>query len=176
MPEPEHRIEAVVFPELRKSIHQLERAERDLEERLAGRAAALGGTGAPVSDPLYQRLFFILAGLRERRAGAEGELVRRAGASTREEGRPSMKTVVDRVELALDAALAMTFPASDPVAISVPEALAKPAAGESDRSNERMLELARRLGFEIQRAPDARTVVASPGLQRRPDPPRVKLF
>jgi hypothetical protein len=43
-----------------------------------------------------------------------------------------MKTVADCVDLALDAALGMTFPASDPVAISIPEVLAKPAAGESD--------------------------------------------
>jgi acetyltransferase len=43
-------------------------------------------------------------------------------------------------------------------------------------SNERMLGLARRLGFEIERAPDARTVVVSLDLQRRPDPPRVRLF
>jgi hypothetical protein len=43
-----------------------------------------------------------------------------------------MKTVADRVELALDAALGMTFPASDPVAISIPEVLARPAAGQSD--------------------------------------------
>jgi ribosomal protein S18 acetylase RimI-like enzyme len=43
-------------------------------------------------------------------------------------------------------------------------------------SNERMLGLARRLGFEIERAPDARTVVVSLDLQRRPDPPQVRLF
>ena len=48
--------------------------------------------------------------------------------------------------------------------------------GLVNRSNERMLGLARRLGFEIERAPDARTVVVSVDLQRRPDPPRVKLF
>jgi acetyltransferase len=48
--------------------------------------------------------------------------------------------------------------------------------GLVNRSNERMLGLARRLGFEIERAPDARTVVVSLDLQRRPDPPRVRLF
>jgi hypothetical protein len=132
MLELERRIKAVDCPDLRNAVHRLVRAERDLEERLAGRAAALGSTGAPVSDPLDQRLFFVLAGLRGRRAGAEGELLRTAYASTREEGRSVMKTVPDRLDLALDAALGMTFPASDPVAISIPEALAKPAAGESD--------------------------------------------
>jgi hypothetical protein len=131
MLELERRIEAVDCPELRQAVLRLKRAERDLEERLAGRAAALGSTDTPVSDPLYQRLYFVLAGLRGRRAGAEGELLRRAGASTLEEGRPAMKTVADRLDLALDAALGMTFPASDPVAISIPEVSAKPAAGES---------------------------------------------
>ena len=48
--------------------------------------------------------------------------------------------------------------------------------GLVNRSNERMLGLARRLGFEIERAPDASTVVVSLDLQRRPDPPRVRLF
>jgi hypothetical protein len=132
MLELERRIKAVDCPDLRKGVHRLKRVERDLEERLAGRAAALGSTDAPVSDPLYQRLYFVLAGLRGRRAGAEGELLRHAGASTREEGRSAMKTAADRVDLALDAALGMTFPASDPVAISIPEVLATPAAGESD--------------------------------------------
>lgn len=132
MLELEGRIKAVDCKDLRNTVHRLERAERDLEERLAARAAALDSTEAPVSDPLYQRLHFVLAGLRRRRAGAGGELLRRAGASTREEGRSAMKTVVARVDLALDAALGMTFPASDPVAISIPEVSGKAAASASD--------------------------------------------
>jgi hypothetical protein len=66
MLELERRIKAVDCPDLRMGVHRLKRVERDLEERLAGRAAALGSTDAPVSDPLYQRLYFVLAGLRGR--------------------------------------------------------------------------------------------------------------
>ncbi|MCC6196625.1 MAG: GNAT family N-acetyltransferase [Burkholderiales bacterium] len=40
-------------------------------------------------------------------------------------------------------------------------------------SNERMLGLARRLGFQLEGTPDARTVVVSLDLQRRLDPPWV---
>lgn len=42
-----------------------------------------------------------------------------------------MKTVADRLDLALDAALGMTFPASDPIAISIPAGSPEPAAGEA---------------------------------------------
>jgi acetyltransferase len=48
--------------------------------------------------------------------------------------------------------------------------------GLVDASNARMLALAQRLGFEIERSSDGRTAVISLDVQRRPDPPRVKLF
>jgi acetyltransferase len=48
--------------------------------------------------------------------------------------------------------------------------------GLVEASNARMLGLAQRLGFEIERSSDGRTAVVSLDLQRRPEPPRVKLF
>jgi len=48
--------------------------------------------------------------------------------------------------------------------------------GLVDASNARMLGLAQRLGFEIERSPDGRTAVVSLDVQRRKDPPRVRLF
>jgi hypothetical protein len=79
MLELEYRVKPVDYTELQRALQRLMRAERDLESRLAGRAAALDGAGAPVSDPLYHRLFFALAGVRGRRVDAEAELSRRAG-------------------------------------------------------------------------------------------------
>jgi hypothetical protein len=73
-------LRATVDGELEGLIGRLKRAEQDLMERLANRHAALGEADGPVTDPLYQRLFFILEGLREQRAAAERELSRRAGA------------------------------------------------------------------------------------------------
>jgi hypothetical protein len=64
--------------ELEGLIGRLRRADQDLTERLADRRAALDGADRPVSDSLYQRLFFILEGLSEQRAAAERELSRRA--------------------------------------------------------------------------------------------------
>ena len=48
--------------------------------------------------------------------------------------------------------------------------------GLVNASNSRMLGLARSLGFETEHRPEDRTAVISLDLQRRPDPPRVKLF
>jgi hypothetical protein len=58
-------------------IEQLQGNERDLRSRLAARVAALGHPAAPISDPIYQRLFFALAGLEVQRAEAESVLARR---------------------------------------------------------------------------------------------------
>ena len=44
----------------------LKRAEQDLRERVSVRISALEGAGRwHLSDPLYQRLWFALAGVRE---------------------------------------------------------------------------------------------------------------
>jgi acetyltransferase len=48
--------------------------------------------------------------------------------------------------------------------------------GLVDAANARMLGLARRFGFEIEHAPDRRTAIISLDVQRRPGPPRVRLF
>jgi hypothetical protein len=58
-------------------LDQLQGNERDLRTRLAARLAALGDPGKPISDPIYQSLFFALADLEAQRAGAESELSRR---------------------------------------------------------------------------------------------------
>ena len=68
--------------ELEGLIGRLKRAEQDVLERLEGRRVALGGADGPVTDPLYQRLFFILDGLSEQRVRAESALSRRTGALT----------------------------------------------------------------------------------------------
>ena len=56
---------------------ELQGNERDLRTRLAARVAALGDPGAPISDPIYQRLVFALVGIKAQRAAAESELARR---------------------------------------------------------------------------------------------------
>ncbi len=58
-------------------VDELHENERDLRTRLAARVAALGDPDAPISDPIYQRLFFALAGIEAQRAAAEGEVARR---------------------------------------------------------------------------------------------------
>ena len=63
--------------ELRRLLDRLQRNERDLRRRLATRVAALGDPGSPISDPLYQRLFFALRSVEAQRGGAESELDRR---------------------------------------------------------------------------------------------------
>ena len=63
--------------ELFRWLDQLQGNERDLRRRLAARVAALGDPGPPISDPIYQSLFFTLSGLKAQRAGAESELARR---------------------------------------------------------------------------------------------------
>jgi hypothetical protein len=79
--------------ELHGLIERLERSESDLTERVARQAATLDTpVGAPRSDPLYQKLFFALAGLREQLAGAHRELSRRSTARAR----PSMGGVFSR--------------------------------------------------------------------------------
>lgn len=76
------RLRATDDTERQGLIRRLKRAEQDVWGRLAQRRAALDGAHVPVSDPLYQRLFFIFGGLREQRVGAEGKLSRRAGVFT----------------------------------------------------------------------------------------------
>ncbi len=72
---------ALDLAELRALIERLERSKRDLSARVARRAATLDTpVGAPRSDPLYQQLFFALAGLREQLASANGEQSRRTTA------------------------------------------------------------------------------------------------
>jgi hypothetical protein len=72
---------ALDLVELRALIERLERSQRDLSARVARRAATLDTpVGAPRSDPLYQQLFFALAGLREQLASANRELARRTTA------------------------------------------------------------------------------------------------
>jgi hypothetical protein len=78
MEEITERLRATGDAELEGLIGRLRGAEHDLTERLADRRAALDGADRPVSDSLYQRLFFILEGLSEQRAAAEHELSRRA--------------------------------------------------------------------------------------------------
>jgi hypothetical protein len=55
-------------------LAQLERYELDLRERLGARRAQLGYPSSPISDPIYQRLFFTLAHIEEQRMDAEREL------------------------------------------------------------------------------------------------------
>jgi hypothetical protein len=63
---------------LQSRMHRLKRAEQDLAERLARHEAALEVEGRwHKSDPLYQRLYFVLDAIRADLAGAETEL--RAG-------------------------------------------------------------------------------------------------
>ncbi|MEO8543693.1 MAG: hypothetical protein ABI434_08930 [Burkholderiaceae bacterium] len=58
-------------------IARLEHSEKDLRIRVAGRAAQLDTPlDAPRSDPLYQRLFFAHAWLREQLVVANEELLR----------------------------------------------------------------------------------------------------
>lgn len=62
--------------ELLYRIRWLRRTELDLHKRLAERRAALGDVGRPISDPLYQRLFFAHKNLSEERACAERDLAK----------------------------------------------------------------------------------------------------
>ena len=91
--------------ELRGLIERLERSQSDLSARVSRRAAALDTpVGAPQSDPLYQQLFFALAGLREQLASANRELSSRTTARTggwveepgRMRGRPAPARVPPR--------------------------------------------------------------------------------
>lgn len=70
-------LRAVDNAELRRLLNRLQRNELDFRERLAKRVEALGGPGASISDPLYQRLYFALESLEAQRAGVESELSRR---------------------------------------------------------------------------------------------------
>jgi hypothetical protein len=60
--------------ELRRLLDRFKRNELDFRERLATRVEALGGPGASISDPLYQRLYFALESLEAQRTGVESEL------------------------------------------------------------------------------------------------------
>jgi hypothetical protein len=63
--------------ELFGRLDQLQGNERDLRARLAARLASLGDPGKPISDPIYQSLFFALADVEAQRAGAQNEIARR---------------------------------------------------------------------------------------------------
>lgn len=69
--------------ELLSRIRWLRRTELDLHRRLAERRAALGGVRRPISDPLYQRLFFVHKNLSEERARAERDLAKGCCSSAR---------------------------------------------------------------------------------------------
>lgn len=69
--------------ELLNRIRWLRRSELDLHRRLAERRAALGAVGRPISDPLYQRLFFVHKNLSEERASAERDLAKDVCGSAR---------------------------------------------------------------------------------------------
>jgi hypothetical protein len=71
---------AINDAELEGLVRRLERAEEDLRERLVDRVAVLDDASRPFSDPLYQRLHWLLGGLNEQRVAAEAELARRAAA------------------------------------------------------------------------------------------------
>lgn len=61
-------------------IRWLRRTELDMDRRLAERRAALGNVHRPLSDPIYQRLFFVRKNLSEERALAERELTSSFGS------------------------------------------------------------------------------------------------
>jgi hypothetical protein len=63
---------------LRGLVERLRRNDLDLQERLAARVPTLQDPDMPLSDPLYQRLYFTLKDLNTQRAEAERELARRA--------------------------------------------------------------------------------------------------
>lgn len=56
---------------------RLQRNELDLRERLAVRVGELGGPDASISDPLYQRHYFLVKSLEAERTEVESELSRR---------------------------------------------------------------------------------------------------
>lgn len=63
--------------ELHGLLSRLQRNELDLRERLAVRVEELGGPDASISDPLYQRHYFLVKSLEAERKGVESELSRR---------------------------------------------------------------------------------------------------
>lgn len=101
-------------------VRRFRSAEKDLRARVARRTAQLESASLRLSDPLYQRLYFIHRDLKEQRAAAEAELARRTGTRTSTEEMSVTARNTDRAERALDAALEMTFPASDPIAVRGP--------------------------------------------------------
>lgn len=121
--------------ELQEVVVRLRHAERDLKERVAARRRALSGAASPIGDPLYQRLALVLAGLSARRAEAERALCA-SGRISIAKGATVMETPADRVERALDAALILTFPASDPIAIRSPEAESAQVGAADPRADE----------------------------------------
>jgi hypothetical protein len=69
---------------LRSRIGRLQLEEQDLAERVAKQTAALEAEDRwHKSDPLYQRLSFVLEGVREDLRNIEGELARRANVPRR---------------------------------------------------------------------------------------------
>ena len=63
--------------DLLRLLDQLQGYEGDLRNRLATRIVEVGDPGLPISDPIYQRLFFALHSIEAQRAAAERELARR---------------------------------------------------------------------------------------------------
>lgn len=63
--------------ELRGLLNRLQRNELDLRERLAIRVEELGGPDASISDPLYQRHYFLVQSLEAERKEVESDLSRR---------------------------------------------------------------------------------------------------
>ena len=72
-----HELKTINDAALHRLVGRLQRNELDFQERLALRRDALRDPGAPISDPLYQKIFFTLKRLKVQRAGAERELARR---------------------------------------------------------------------------------------------------
>lgn len=66
-------------------LSRLQRNELDLRERLAIRVEELGGPDASISDPLYQRHYFLVKSLEAQRKEVEGELSRRDDSLQTEE-------------------------------------------------------------------------------------------
>lgn len=66
-------------------LGRLQRNELDLRERLAIRVEELGGPDASISDPLYQRHYFLVQSLEAERKEVESELSRRDDSLQTEE-------------------------------------------------------------------------------------------
>jgi hypothetical protein len=63
-------------------VRRLRRAEEDLRVRITRRTAQLESASLRLSDPMYQRLYFINRDFNGQRLAAEAELARRTGTRT----------------------------------------------------------------------------------------------